>query len=78
MSRLAWFVLNDGRSLVAGCGSITRDGLARAIAVPGTTITFTSDNAIEQIPGSDVRDFILFDSRSKVPAATAIYRIVRV
>ncbi|MGZ5476800.1 MAG: hypothetical protein ACXW29_11415 [Thermoanaerobaculia bacterium] len=78
MTRLAWFVLNDGRSFVAGCGAATRDSLASAIAEPGTTITFTSDDAVEHIPGSDVRDFVVFDSRTAVPSAAAIYRLVQV
>jgi hypothetical protein len=78
MSRLVWFVLNDGRSMVAGCESATRDSLARAIAAPGTTIVFTSDDSVEHIPGSDIRDFVLFDSRSNLPPATAIYRLVHV
>ncbi len=78
MPRLVWFVLNDGRSVVAGCGSETRDSLANAIAAPGTTITFTSDDSVEHIPGSEVRDFILFDSQAKVPPTAAIYRLVQV
>jgi hypothetical protein len=78
MPRLVWFVLHDGRSVVAGCGSETRDSLAHAIAAPGNTITFTSDDSVEHIPGSAVRDFILFDSRAKVPSSAAIYRLVQV
>ena len=77
MARLVWFVLNDGRSVVAGCGSATRDALASAIATPGRTITFTSDTSIERIPGSDVREFVLFDSRAAVPISSAIYRFVQ-
>jgi hypothetical protein len=76
MTRLVWFVLNDGRSLVAGCGAATRDSLASAIAEPGTTITFSSGDAMEQIPGSAVRDFVVFDARATVPPAAAIYRFV--
>jgi hypothetical protein len=78
MPRLVWFVLHDGRSVVAGCGSETRDSLADAIAAPGKTITLTSDDSVEHIPGSAVRDFILFDSRAKVPSSAAIYRLVQV
>ncbi len=76
-TRLVWFVLNDGRSVVAGCGSATRDSLASAIASPGTTITFTSDDSVERIPGSAVREFVLFDCRSAVPPSSAIYRFVQ-
>lgn len=78
MPRLVWFVLNDGRSVVAGCGSATRDSLASAIAAPGTTITFTSDDSVEHIPGSAVRDFVLFESRATVPPSAAIYRLVHI
>ncbi|HSP33493.1 MAG TPA: hypothetical protein VLU46_04160 [Thermoanaerobaculia bacterium] len=78
MTRLVWFVLKDGRSVVAGCGSATRDSIASAIAMPGTTITFTSDDGIEEIPGSAVREFVLFDSRSALPPTSAIYRLVHV
>ena len=78
MARLVWFVLNDGRSVVAGCGGATRDSLANAIAAPGTTITFTSDDNVEHIAGSEIRDFVLFDSRTKVPSSSAIYRFVQV
>jgi hypothetical protein len=78
MARLVWFVLNDGRSVVAGCGLETRDSLANAIAAPGKTITFTSDENIEHIPSSAIRDFVLFDSRAQVPSSSAIYRLVQV
>jgi hypothetical protein len=71
--RLVWFVLNDGRSVVAGCGSATRDSLADAIAAPGKTITVASEDGEEHIPGSAVRDFVLFElpirSRRITPSA---------
>jgi hypothetical protein len=76
MSRFVWFVLNDGRSVVAGCESETRDSLASAIASPGMTITFASDDLEEKIPGTAVRSFVLFDSRSSAPPPAAIYRLV--
>ena len=78
MARLVWFVLKDGRSVVAGCGTATRDSLATAIADPGVTITFTSDDAVERIPGSAIREFVLFDSRAAVPSSSSIYRFVHV
>lgn len=74
MARLVWFVLHDGRSVVAGCDSATRDALASAISSPGATITLKSDDAVEQIPGSAVREFVLFDSRKSVPPSSSIYR----
>ena len=78
MPRLVWMVLKDGRSVVAGCGSTTRERLERALAEPGHTLTFTSDDRVDVLPTSAVRDFILFDSRSTVPAASSIYRLVHV
>ena len=78
MPRLVWMVLNDGRSLVAGCGSTTREGMERALAEPDHTLTFTSDDRVDVLPTSAVRDFILFDARSNVPAASSIYRLVYV
>lgn len=77
MARLVWFVLNDGRSVIAGCDATTRDKLESAIATPGKTITLTSDTSIERIAGSEVREFLLFDSRASVPRSSAIYRLVQ-
>jgi hypothetical protein len=78
MPRLVWFVLNDGRSVVAGCGSATRDKLASALKRPEAMLTLTSDDSVEHIPGGYVRDFVLFDAKSPVPAATSIYRLMHV
>lgn len=78
MARLVWFVLNDGRSVVAGCGSTTKASLERALAEPANLLTLTSDDHVDTIPSSAVRDFVLFDSRSSVPPASAIYRFVHV
>jgi len=78
MPRLVWMELNDGRSVVAGCGSTTREGLERALAKPNHTLTFTSDDHVDILPASAVRDFVLFDARSSVPAASSIYRLVNV
>ena len=63
MPRLVWMVLNDGRSVVAGCGSTTREGLERALAEPDHLLTLTSDDRV---------------ARSTVPAASSIYRLVHV
>jgi hypothetical protein len=78
MPRLVWMVLKDGRSVVAGCGLTTREGLELALAKPDHTLTFTSDDRVDILPTSAVRDFVLFDARSSVPAASAIYRLVNV
>ena len=78
MPRLVWFVLQDGRSVVAGCGTTSRATFERAIAEPEKTLTLTSDDRVELISGSDVRDFVMFDARSSVPPASAIYRLVNV
>jgi len=78
MPRIVWFVLNDGTSVVAGCGSATRDSFARALQEPETMLTLTSDDGVEQIPTNRVRGFVLFDAKSHIPDATAIYRLVHV
>lgn len=78
MPRLVWMVLNDGRSVVAGCGSTTREGLELALAKPDHTLMFTSDDRVDVLPTSAVRDFVFFDARSSVPQASSIYRIVHV
>jgi hypothetical protein len=78
MPRLVWLVLNDGRSVIAGCGSTTREGLEIALAKPNHTLTFTSDDRVDVLPASAVRDFVIFDARSRVPSASSIYRLVHV
>lgn len=78
MPRLVWFVLNDGRSMVAGCDSTTQDTLERVLAAPEKTLTFTKDDRIEVLPSSHVRDYVFFDARQSVPPAAAIYRFVGV
>ncbi len=78
MPRIVWLVLNDDRSVVAGCGSTTREGFERALADADRKLTLTSDDRVDVLPTSAVRDFVLFDARSSVPSASAIYRIVHV
>jgi hypothetical protein len=78
MPRLVWMVLNDGSSVVAGCGAETRENFERALAQPGHMLTLTSDDRVDVLPSRDVRDFVVFDTRSRVPAASAIYRLVHV
>ena len=78
MPRIIWMVLTDGRSVVAGCGATTRERLERALAEPDHELTLTSDDRVETLPTSAVRDFVLFDARSNVPSASAIYRLVHV
>lgn len=78
MPRLVWIVLKDGRSVVAGCGTTTRESFERALAEPERLLTLTTDDAVETLPSSAVRDFVMFDSRTSVPPASAIYRLVHV
>lgn len=78
MPRLVWMVLQDGRSVVAGCGSTTRERFELALAEPDHTLTFTSDDRVDVLQSSAVRDFVFFDARSNVPAASSIYRLVHV
>ena len=78
MSRLVWFVLNDGRSVVAGCSDATRESLEGALMRPDAELMLTRDDAVETIPGRDIRSFVLYDARTAVPAATSIYRLLHV
>lgn len=78
MPKLVWMVLQDGRSVVAGCGAATHEELTSAIAAPGVTLTLTSDDAVDRIAAAEVRDFVVFDARSPIPSASAIYRLVHV
>ena len=78
MARLIWMVLRDGRSVIAGCGGVTRERIETALAEPGRTFTLTSDEGVDVVRSDAVRDFVLFDARSSVPPASAIYRLVHV
>ena len=48
------------------------------VLTDGRSFVLSSEDAVEQIPANAVRDFVVFESKAKLPAATAIYRIVRV
>ena len=76
MQRLIWLVLNDGRSVVAGCGSATREVVADAIAEPEKVLMLASDDGVERIPASAVRDFVLFEARAPIPPEAGIPRLV--
>jgi hypothetical protein len=76
MSRLVWFVLKDGRSIVAGCVGATREALERVLQSAGAELMFTRDDGVETIPASNVRGFVLYDARTAVPSATSIYRLL--
>ena len=76
MARLVWFVLNDGRSVVAGCAGETRESLAGAIARPDSTLTLTRDDSVERLSSEEIRDFVVYEAKASVPSATAIYRLV--
>ncbi|HVR39174.1 MAG TPA: hypothetical protein VMU84_08755 [Thermoanaerobaculia bacterium] len=78
MTRLVWFVLNDGRSVVAACDAASKESIGSALAKPNGTLTLTSDDRVDHIASRDVRDFVLFEARSAVPPAAAIYRFVHV
>lgn len=78
MARLIWMVLRDGRSVIAGCGATTRERIELALMEPGRTLTLTSDERVDTLEAEAVRDFVVFDARSSVPPASAIYRLVHV
>lgn len=72
--RVVWFVLESGRSIIAGCGTITRAALESALGRSGATITVASDDSVEQIPTAAVRDFLVFETRGRFPDQASIYR----
>ncbi len=78
MPRLVWLVLQDGSSVVAGCGTVTRERIEQALAEADHVLTLTTDDRVDVLPSTAVRDFVLFDARSEVPPASAIYRLVHV
>lgn len=78
MPRLIWIVLKDGRSVVAGCGTATKESVSRALSQPDRTLALTSDDGVEYLPADEVRGFVLFDAMSNIPASAAIYRFVNV
>lgn len=78
MQRILWMVLNDGRSVVAGCAGTSTDSLEHAFSTPDAMVMLTSDDGVEHISCAAVRDYVLIDSRSNVPPATSIYRLVHV
>jgi hypothetical protein len=77
MPRIVWLVLKDGRSMIAGCGTSTREGIERALSEPERSLTFTSDDRVDVVPSGAVRDFVVFDAQMTVPLESAIYRLVR-
>ncbi|HEY5609928.1 MAG TPA: hypothetical protein VIL97_01870 [Thermoanaerobaculia bacterium] len=76
MPRLVWFVMDDGRSVIANCDGMTRERIERMIRQPEKTLAFTADDAVDRYPATSVRDFVLFDARMNVPAHAAIYNFV--
>ena len=77
MERIAWLVLHDGRSVVAACGEVTKERLGRALSDPHATLTISTDDLTERIAGRDVRDYVIFESKSAVTEAVA-HRFLRV
>ena len=71
---VVWMILEDGRSLVAGIAPASREGLARALADPAALLALTSDDHVDLIPTSDVREFLLCDVDANIPEASVVYR----
>jgi hypothetical protein len=78
MHRLVWMVLNDGRSVVAGCGGTSNDSLADAFSRPDSMLMLASHEGVQHISCAAIRDYVLLDSNSNVPPSTSIYRLVHV
>lgn len=71
-------VLNDGRSVVAGCGTTTTAVLDEVLERRDSMLVLTSDDGIENIASAAVRNYVVFDSKSQIPPATSIYRLVHI
>jgi diaminopimelate decarboxylase len=78
MPRLVWMVLNDGRSVVAGCGTTATTVLDEVFEKRDSMLVLTSDDGVENIASAAVRNYVVFDSKSQIPPATSIYRLVHV
>ncbi|HEX7192007.1 MAG TPA: hypothetical protein VF381_10605 [Thermoanaerobaculia bacterium] len=78
MPRLVWMVLNDGRSVVAGCGTTTTAVLDEVFEKRDSMLVLTSDDGVEHIASAAVRNYVVFDSKSQIPPATSIYRLVHI
>jgi len=78
MPRLVWMVLNDGRSVVAGCGTTATAVLDEVFEKRDSMLVLTSDDGVEHIASAAVRNYVVFDSKSQIPPATSIYRLVHI
>jgi hypothetical protein len=78
MPRLVWMVLNDGRSVVAGCGTTATAVLDEVFERRNSMLVLTSDDGVEHISSAAVRNYVVFDSKSQIPPATSIYRLVHI
>lgn len=78
MPKLVWMVLNDGRSVVAGCGTTATSVLDEVFEKRDSMLVLTSDDHVEHIASAAVRNYVVFDSKSQIPPATSIYRLVHV
>jgi len=78
MPRLVWFVLKNGRSVIAGCGHLNREAFQLLLDEPYRWMTLTADASVEFIRGEEIREFRLFDSELRMPADSSIYHFVAV
>ena len=78
MPKLVWMVLNDGRSVVAGCGTTATAVLDEVFEKRDSMLVLTSDDGVEHIASAAVRNYVVFDSKSQIPPATSIYRLVHI
>ncbi|HVT03435.1 MAG TPA: hypothetical protein VHL58_08705 [Thermoanaerobaculia bacterium] len=76
MPRLVWFVLKDGRSLIAACDSVTNERLAEALATT-SILTLTGDDSVEVLRTAEIREFVSFDVAMNVPQRAAIFNFVQ-
>lgn len=76
MPRMVWFVLKDGRSVIAGCDAMTKEGLAEALA-SSSTLTLTGDDSVEILTSKEILNFVSFEVAMDIPRRAAIFNFVR-
>ena len=77
MPRLVCFELEDGRSMIANCDTMTTDRLKRARG-GRARVTLTADDAVEEVAADAIKDFHAFDVAMDVPERTRIFNFVQV
>jgi hypothetical protein len=78
MSRLAWFLLQDGRSVIASCEAATAEKLRQAIRRGDGRLVFTGEEEVQVLPSSQVRGFTLLDQAPLSVRSADIFSFVAI